>query len=72
MAVNATPIASDVALVYNNAGKTVTRRYSDLKVEASDADVFDVVAGVNGFDILQDLTMTSIQRRSTNELEEVI
>jgi hypothetical protein len=72
MAVNATPIASDVALVYNNAGKTVTRRYSDLKVEASDADVFDVVAGANGFDSLQDLTMTSIQRRSTNELEEVI
>lgn len=69
MAVTATPIASDMAIVYDQAGKALTRRYSDVKVNASDDDVFDVAAGATGFASLQDLTVASIQRRATNELE---
>lgn len=69
MAVTSTAIASDMAIVYDQAGKSVTRRFSDVKVAATDADVYDVAAGAAGINTLQDLTMTMLERIVTNELE---
>lgn len=69
MAVTSTTVAADMAIVYDQAGKSVTRRYSDLKVAAADADIYDVAAGAAGINSLQDLTMTMLERINTNELE---
>ncbi|MEN6463045.1 MAG: DUF1659 domain-containing protein [Syntrophomonas sp.] len=65
MAVTSTPTSSDFALVYDNAGKTVTRRYSDLKVAATDDNVYSVASSLNG---LQDQTLVAVQRRVDSEL----
>ena len=69
MAVTSTPTLTDMAIVYDQAGKFVTRRFSDVKVAAADADIYDVAAGLAGINTLQDLTMFALQRRNTNELE---
>ena len=71
MAVTSTPIGGDVAIVYDNAGKAVTRRFTDVKVDATDDNVYDVVAGATGIASLQDLMVTSVQRRAVSELEDV-
>lgn len=71
MAVTSTTILADMAIVYDQAGKSVTRRYADVKVAAADADIYDVAAGLAGINTLQDLTMVAVQRRNTNELENV-
>ncbi|HWP97881.1 MAG TPA: hypothetical protein VN426_13630 [Syntrophomonadaceae bacterium] len=65
MAVTSTPTSSDFALVYDNAGKSVTRRYSEVKVAAADADVYSVASSLDG---LQDQTLTAVQRRLDSEL----
>jgi hypothetical protein len=66
MAVVATPILSDLAVCLDlGNSKSVTRRYTDVKVAAPDADVFSVAETIEG---LQDLTLIAIQRRITNEL----
>jgi len=71
MAVTSTPISGDVAIIFNNEGKNVTRRFNDVKVDATDEAVYDVVAGATGIASLQDLMVTSIQRRAVSELEDV-
>ena len=68
MAVTSTPVTSDMAIIYDQAGKSITRRYSDLKVAAADADIYDVAAGAAGINTLQDLTMIMLERINTNEL----
>ncbi|HWP96381.1 MAG TPA: DUF1659 domain-containing protein [Syntrophomonadaceae bacterium] len=65
MAVTSTPTSSDFALVYDNAGKSVTRRYSEVKFAAADADVYSVASSLDG---LQDQTLTAVQRRLDSEL----
>jgi hypothetical protein len=72
MAVTATPVGDDFAIIFDNSGKAVTRRFADVKVTATDADVYDVANGAAGLISLQDLILMSIQRRVTNELENVI
>jgi len=69
MAVTSTTILADLAICLDQSGKSVTRRYSDVKIDALDADIYDVAAGLAGISTLQDLTLTSVQRRITNELE---
>lgn len=71
MAVTSTPISGDVAIIFNNEGKNVTRRLNDVKVDATDDNVYDVVAGATGIASLQDLMVTSVQRRAVSELEDV-
>lgn len=69
MAVTSTPVASEMVIIFDLAGKGVTRRFSDVKLNATDADVYDVAAGAAGITSLQDLTMAMIERITTNELE---
>lgn len=71
MAVTSTPIGGDVAIVYDNAGKAVTRRFTDVKVDATDDNVYDVLNGLAGVATLQTLPVAAIQRRAVNELENV-
>ena len=65
MAVTSTPTSSDFALVYDNAGKSVTRRYSDVKVAAANDDIYSVASSLDG---LQDQTLIAVQRRIDSEL----
>lgn len=69
MAVTSTPIASDLAITFDLAGKGVTRRFADVKLSATDADIYDVAAGAAGIVSVQDLTVMMVERRTTNELE---
>ena len=69
MAVISTAILSDLALVYDEAGKSVTRRFADVKVAAIDSDVYSIAQSLNG---VQDQTLVAVQRRTTNELEESV
>lgn len=71
MAVTATPISGDMAIIFDQAGKAVTRRFTDVKVDAIDANVYDVANGATGLASLQDLTVSAIQRRAVSELENV-
>lgn len=71
MAVTSTPIGGDVAIVYDNAGKAVTRRFTDVKVDATDDNVYDVLNGLAGVSTLQTLPVAMIQRRAVSELENV-
>ncbi|MEQ8200394.1 MAG: DUF1659 domain-containing protein [Syntrophomonadaceae bacterium] len=71
MAVQSTPIGGDVAIIYDNSGKAVTRRFNDVKVDATDEAVYDVAAGANGIAGLQTLLVASVQRRAVSELENV-
>lgn len=68
MAVTATPISGDMAVIFDQAGTAVTRRFADVKVDATDADVYDVANGAAGLAALQDLTVSAIQRRVNSEL----
>jgi len=69
MAVTSTTISADLAIIFDQSGSSVTRRYPDVKVAAADADIYDVATGLAGISTLQDLTVTAVQRRNTNELE---
>lgn len=69
MAVTSTAILTDLAIIYTVAEKDVVRRYSDVKISATDQDVFLVAQTIVG---LQDQTLSMVQRRTTNELENVI
>ncbi len=71
MAVTATPISGDMAIIFDQSGKAVTRRFSDVKVDATDENVYDVANGAAGIATLQDLTVSAIQRRVNSELENV-
>ncbi len=68
MAVSATPISGDMAIIFDQAGTAVTRRFSDVKVDATDDYVYDVANGTAGLATLQDLTVSAIQRRMNSEL----
>jgi hypothetical protein len=69
MAVTSTTISADLAIVFDQSGTSITRRYADVKIAATDADIYDVAAGLAGISSLQDLTVSAVQRRNTNELE---
>ena len=69
MAVTSTPISSNMSIVYDQAGKSITRSYADVKVAAADADIYDVAAGAAGINTLQDLTMSMLERTISNELD---
>ena len=55
MAITATTLGSDLIIrVEKETGAgTIARKYSDIKVSASDAHVYDVANGTNGLAKLQ-------------------
>jgi hypothetical protein len=73
MAVTATAVDSDLIIhVANDAGTgTISCRYSDVKVAATDADVYDVANGTAGIAKLQSRTVGGVQRTNTLDLEDV-
>jgi len=73
MAITATTISSDLILqVVNDAGTgTVARKYADVKVAATDADVYDVANGTNGLSKLQTRVFSGVQRTNTLDIEDV-
>lgn len=74
MAVTATSLTSDLVLVMDNgigaSGQALTqnRTYKNVKISATDADVYAVAQTLIG---LQSQTNDSIHRRNTVELESV-
>jgi hypothetical protein len=74
MAVTATSVTSDLVLVMDNglssAGQPLTqsRIYKNVKISATDADVYAVAQTLIG---LQSKTNSAIQRRNVDELESV-
>lgn len=70
MAITTTPVASELVIVLDDGtGNDVSRRYSDVKPAATDADVYDVANGTAGLVTLQTKTLLSVQRRNTIEIE---
>ena len=73
MAVNSTPVASDLVLVMDNGtganGQQLQkkRQYTDVKTSATDEDVFAVAQDLLS---LQQTTCLAIQRMNTLELSE--
>lgn len=63
MAVTSTAILTDLA------EKDVVRRYSDVKISATDEDVYAVSQTIVG---LQDQVLSMVQRRTTSELENAV
>jgi len=74
MAVTATSLTSDLILVMDNGvgssgqALSINRTFKNVKVAATDQNVYDVAQTLLG---LQSGTNNSIQRRNTNELENV-
>lgn len=48
---------------------SIARKYADVKVAATDADVFDVANGTSGLAKLQSRAVSSVQRVRFTELE---
>ncbi|MDD4590662.1 MAG: DUF1659 domain-containing protein [Parabacteroides sp.] len=70
MAITTTSVASEMVIVLDDGtGNDVSRRYSDVKPAATDADVYDVANGTAGLVNLQTKTLLSVQRRNTIEIE---
>ena len=75
MAINSTPLASDMVLVMDNgigaSGQPLSqnRTYKNLKTDATNVDIYAVAETLIG---LQDKTNQAIQRRDTVELESVV
>lgn len=75
MAINSTPLASDLVLVMDNgvgaSGQTLTknRTYKNLKTDATNTDIYAVAETLIG---LQSNENNAIQRRDTVELESVV
>ena len=70
MAVTASPLASDLIIHVQKDGGigSISRKYSDVKVAATDADVYDVANGTNGLAKLQSRTFVAVNRTNTVEL----
>lgn len=73
MAITATPLASDLIIrVEKETGAgTIARKYSDVKVAATDADVYDVANGTNGLAKLQSKVFSSIERVNTVDIQDI-
>lgn len=72
MAVNTTPVSSDLILVVENGtganGQTLSqsRRYGDVKPAALNDDIYSVAQSLSG---LQSKPLIAVQRRDTVEIE---
>lgn len=73
MAITATPLASDLVIrVERETGTgTIARRYQDVKVAATDADVYDVANGTNGLAKLQTKVFSSVERINTVDIQDI-
>lgn len=71
MAITSTHIASNMIIyVAKDTGTgTVAHKYADVKIAATDADVYDVVNGTNGMAKLQSKTFAGVQRTNVIEIE---
>ena len=67
MAVNTTPLSSNLLVLVNNddASGNLTRKYADLKTDAVDQDVYDVGVALAG---LQTRTMSAVNRTQIYEI----
>ncbi len=68
MAVTTTPLSSNLLVLVENDGATgnLTRKYADVKNDATDQDVFDVGTSLAG---LQSRTLSAINRTKVYEIE---
>lgn len=68
MAVNTTPLSSNLLLLVDNddASGNLTRRYADVKPDAADQDVYDTGVALAG---LQTRTLTAVNRTQVYEIE---
>ena len=68
MAVTTTPLSSNLLVLVANDGATgdLTRKYADVKNDATDQDVFDVGTSLAG---LQSRTLSAINRTKVYEIE---
>lgn len=68
MAVTTTPLTSNLLVLVANDGATgdLTRKYADVKNDATDQDVFDVGTCLAG---LQSRTLSAINRTKVYEIE---
>ena len=73
MAITTTPLGSDLVIrVENEAGTgTIARRYQDVKVAATDADVYNVANGANGLAKLQTKVFSSVERVNTVDIADI-
>ena len=73
MAITATPLASDLIIrVQKETGTgTIARKYADVKVAATDADVYDVANGANGLAKLQTKVFSSVERVNTVDIQDI-
>ncbi len=73
MAITATPLGSDLIIRVEKATGTgtVARKYADVKVAATDADVYDVANGTNGLVKLQTQVFSSVERVNTVDIQNI-
>jgi len=50
---------------------TIARKYMDVKVAATDADVYDVANGTNGIAKLQSKVFSSVERTNTVDIADI-
>lgn len=68
MAVTTTPLSSNLLVLVANDGATgnLTRKYADVKTDATDQDVYDVGTALAN---LQSRTLSAVNRNQTYEIE---
>jgi hypothetical protein len=68
MAVTTTPLSSNLLVLVENDGATgnLTRKYADVKTDATDQDVYDVGTALAN---LQSRTLSAVNRNQTYEIE---
>ncbi|MEN6325748.1 MAG: DUF1659 domain-containing protein [Syntrophomonas sp.] len=72
MAITATPTSSTLIIIVDNGTwGTDNLRYANVKVAATDADVYDVAVGAAGLSTLQSKAFMLLQRSNVVELENV-
>jgi len=73
MAITATPLSSDLIIHVEKDGGTgtIARKYADVKVSATDADVYDVANGTNGLAKLQSRVFAGVNRTNTVEIADI-
>lgn len=73
MAITATPLTCDlVILVEKETGTgTISRKYADVKVAATDADIYNVANGTNGLAKLQTKVFSSVERINTVDIQDI-
>ena len=73
MAITTTPLGSDLIIhVEKDGGKgSISRKYADVKVAATDADVYDVANGTAGLAKLQSRAFVYVQRANTVDIADI-